>query len=278
MAAPEIVKPIPNQIVNERAAYGPFDLKEFIQSPDGTPNRFSAEVSDGSSLPQGMICTSDGIMTGIPAADTQGTYEIMITAENDLGYVQAPVIFTIKPSIATTATEQSADKIKSQIWEALGQNLPLPELAELYDRPVTVFDVYYLLERWGVLTIWDAFNLDPAGPCKLLQLEGVSQHYNVYDRGSSLVACPKDLYSHERTLIDSLQTAQAMAREVYKRGWTIELAGFEKMTRAAWVELQHLGDKHGKQLEILHFDPSFKEIKLYNTQAKLMLGNKFDNS
>lgn len=277
MPAPIVVKPIPDQIVNERAAYGPFDLKEFIQSPDGSPVRFSAQVTDGQSLPKGMICTSDGILTGIPGQNTQGIYELSVTAENDAGAVTETIVLTIKPSLATTgADSEYVDKLKSQVWEALGQNLPVPEMSELYDRPVTVFDVYYMLERWGVLTIWDAFNLDPAGPCVPIQLEGMSKHYNVYDRGSSLVASPKDLYSHERTLLDSLMTAKAMAREVYKRGWTIEFAGFEKMMRAAWLELQLLGDIHGRQLEILHFDPTFKEIRLYNEQAKEIAANKYD--
>ena len=66
-----------------------------------------------------------------------------------------------------------------------------------------------------------------------------------------------------------MQTAKVIAREVYKRGWTIEFAGFNKMVRAAWVELQVLGDAHGKQLEILHYNPSSEDLKLYVSQTKV---------
>ena len=101
----------------------------------------------------------------------------------------------------------------------------------------------------------------------MLTLEGTSPHYNVYDRGSCLVACPKDLFSHVRTIDDGLQTARAMAREVYKRDWTIELAGLDKMSRAAWVEIQHLGDLNGKRLEVINFIPTPDDVKVYSAQA-----------
>lgn len=275
MPAPILATPIPAQVINERAAYGPFDLKQFIQSAEGnSAPRFTAQLSDGQALPKGMICTSDGIVTGIPAENTQGTYEVIITAENDAGPLQATFVLTIKPSLATSAGEYS-DELKKQIWEALEKNLPIPDLKELYNRPITPLEIYYFLERWGVLKIWDAFNLDPPGPPVLLTLEGASKHYNVYDRGSCLVVVPKDLFSYERTLADGLQTASVAAREIFKRNWTIELMGFEKMVRAAWVEINHLGDQYGKQLEIINFNPTPRDIKIYMdesfSESKMML-------
>ncbi len=56
-------------------------------------------------------------------------------------------------------------------------------------------------------------------------------------------------------------------REVYERKWTVELVGFEKLTRAAWVEIQHLGDKFGQKLDVINYDPSTNDIKLYSSQA-----------
>ncbi len=71
MPAPFLVAPIPNQVINERAAYSPLDLKQFIQSDEGNAAaRFTAHLADDQGLPKGMICTSDGILTGIPAQDT----------------------------------------------------------------------------------------------------------------------------------------------------------------------------------------------------------------
>jgi hypothetical protein len=269
MAAPVLVAPIPPQIVNERAAYGPFDLNTFIAAEgDDSLLRFRAELANGNGLPAGLICMEDGMLTGIPAKATEGAYEVKITAQNRAGSLEAHFTLTIKPALTTTGNTDYLDQLKSQVWQAVDQKLPIPDLASIYDRPITIFDVYYLLERWATLTIWDAINLDPPGAKKLLTLEDASPHYLVYDRGSCIVATPKDLFSQQRTLQDALQTARAMAREVFKRGWIIEFAGFEKMERAAWVEIQHLEDQHGKKLEILHYDPTFKELRIYTEEAK----------
>ncbi len=146
--------------------------------------------------------------------------------------------------------------------------MPLPVMNDVVNRPVTPQEVYYLLQRWATLTIWDAYNLDAPSSKTLLQLPGASPHYAIYDCGSCLVAAPKDLYSYQRTLEDALQSARVLAREVYQRGWTIEFAGFNKMVRAAWVELQVLGDLHKKPLEILHYTPTADDVRLYVAQTE----------
>lgn len=274
MQVPVLIKEIPNQGVNERAAYGPFDLNEFIESPDGSPLTYQAEIAGGAALPKGLICTADGLVTGIPAKDTQGNYEIVINIANEAGKLQAKFVLTIAPNLAEKGTQAYVDELKTQIWQALEQDMPAPELADLLDRAVTPLDIYYLLERWGTLTIYDAFNLDPPGEKKLLVLDGASEHYLTYDRGSCLVACPKELFSHERTLADGIRTCEALAREAYKRDWTVELIGFEKLTRAAWVEIQHLGDKHNKKIEVINYNASAHDVKLYTERAHALWNNK----
>lgn len=268
MQAPVLIKPIPDQVVNERAAYGPFDLKGFIQVPGGGEGnlRFRGELKSGEALPRGLICTADGIVTGIPGKDTSGNYDILITAENEAGSLEAHYFMMIKPSLFA-ADADYIDKLKAQVWQALEQHLPLPDISEMYNQPISILEVYYLLERWGTLKIWDAFNLEPPGEKVLLTLEGTSPHYNVYDRGSCIIAAPKDLFSHERTIEDGLKTARAVAREVYKRNWTIELVGISPLTRAAWVELQHLSDQYGKSLEIINYNPGPIDLKVYQTEA-----------
>jgi hypothetical protein len=269
MDAPVLIESIPAQVINEQSAYGPFDLKAFIKAPEGSDlPTFQAELKDGQALPKGMICTSDGMITGIPAKGTQGNYEVIVTATNQAGSTQASFIMSITPSFASRETETDyVNQLKAQVWEALDQRLPIPDLAELYEREISPLEIYYLLERWGIIKIWDAFNLEPPKGKVLLTLDGASQHYNVYDGGSCLVATPVDLFSYERTLEDGLQTARAMAREVYNRGWTIELVGFEKFVRAAWVEIQHLGDKYGKHLEVINFSPTTHDVKIYSMEA-----------
>jgi hypothetical protein len=269
MEAPVLVGPIPPQVINEQSAYGPFDLKAFIMTPEGSDvPTFQAEVKGGNALPKGMICTSDGVMTGIPSKGTQGVYEVIVKATNEAGTVQATFNMTITPSFANRESESDyINKLKAQVWEALDQRLPIPDLVDLYEREITPLEIYYLLERWGIIKIWDAFNLEPPRDKVLLTLEGASKHYNVYDRGSCLVATPVDLFSYERTVEDGLQTARAMAREVYQRDWTVELVGFEKFVRAAWVEIQHLGDQYGKQLEVINFSPSTSDVRIYSVEA-----------
>lgn len=271
MEAPVLIKAIPSQGVNERAAYGPFDLTEYIKAPDDSELYFKAEVDGGAALPKGMICTQDGILTGIPAKGTRGHYEVTIEASNEAGSLQAVFQFSIQPNIAEKNTQEYVDDLKQQIWQALEHNTPMPEISDLIERAITPVDIYYLLERWATLTIYDAYNLDAPGEKQLLTLEGANEHYYMYDRGSCLVACPKDLFSHERTIADALQASKVLAREAYKRDWTVELIGFEKLTRAAWVEIQRLGDVHSKQLEVVNYHPTSRDVALYSQQVEQRL-------
>ncbi len=264
--APVLVNPVPDQIINEGAAFRPFSLKDFITSASGSLS-FVAELSDGKSLPTGLICTSDGILTGIPARGTEGHYDIVVTVQdNSDTSLKAEFKLTIKqrPEVEDPFL---LNKLKAQVWVALENNSPLPDMTELLNRPITLAEVYYLLERWATLTVWDVYNLDSPAEKTLLPLEGVSQHFNVYDRGSSIIAAPKDLFSHARTLEDALGTARAVAREVYKRNWTIELGGFNKMIRAAWIEIQQLNNQHGRRLEVLHYNPMPYDLQIYVARA-----------
>lgn len=267
MPKPVLIDSIPAQIVNELGTFGPFDLKSFITSDaSDSPLTFRAELKSGEALPKGMICTADGLLTGIPAENTQGIYEIVVTAENAAGPLLISVTLTIKPNMAGGVPDYF-DKLKAQVWEALEQKLPVPDLSELYDRPLSPIEVYYLIERFGFIKIWNALDLDSPADKVSLNLEGASRHYDVYDRGSCLVATPKDLFSYERTLEDGLQTARVMAREAYNRGWTVELVGFHKLTRAAWVEFQRLNAVHGTDLTVANYNATPEEVKLLEASA-----------
>jgi hypothetical protein len=178
---------------------------------------------------------------------------------------------TIKERIEIGKESQFYTGLKSQIWDALGKNQPVPEFEELFQHQLTAVEIYYLMQRFATLTIYDVYNLDAPGDPVLLTLPGASPHYRIYDRGSCLVGAPTDLFSHERTLLDALITAKVMAREVYKRNWTIELLGFQKMMRATWVEMQVLGKKHGNFLDILHYTPTANDLKLSETEFETNL-------
>lgn len=268
---PVLNKPIPPMVINEGGAYGPVDLKDYVTSPNELSGllHFVAGLDSASALPEGLICTDDGLFGGIPSIHTIGNYKVVLIVENDS---DSPLIaefeLTIKPRIVMD-DPHILTQLKSEVWKALGENLPIPEIKELMERPITAAEIYYLLQRFAVLTIWDIYNLESPTDKVALTLPDANSHYQYYDRGSCIIAAPTDLFSHKRTLEDALQAARVLAREAYKRGWTIEFAGFNKMIRAAWVELQILGNRHGKQLEIVHYNPSPEDYKLYNAQSQI---------
>jgi hypothetical protein len=265
MEAPVVLKPIPTQVINELSAYGPFQLSAFIQTPDHSTVQFQASLSTGESLPKGLICSSDGILTGIPAKNTYGEYEVLVHAENEAGVITSTFFLVINQTLSLYKYD-NFDHYKFDVWQALEQHLPLPDLIKTYNRPITIAEVHYLLERWTPLKIWDVYNLDPPGEKIPLNLEGMSKHYQIYDRGSCLIATPKDLFSHDWTIQDGLQTAKVLAQEVYKRRWAIELVGFERLTRAAWVEIQRLSEEHGYTLDIINYRISSKDVQLHLDQ------------
>ncbi|EKD53758.1 MAG: hypothetical protein ACD_60C00157G0012 [uncultured bacterium] len=262
-------KSIPAQIVNEGAKFGALQLTDFIHAaPDAGRAYFRAELQDGRALPKGLICTTEGLIDGIAGVGTEGNYKVLVTVVNDdADEFYTEFDLTIKPSLAAEDS-QLFKKRKKEVWDALLKNLPLPELKDMLQQPITEVEIYYLLQRFATLTIWDVYNLEYPSEKTILTLKDASKHYNVYDRGCCIIGSPKNLFSHERTLQDALQTAKAIAREVYQRGWAVELVGFDKMVRAAWVELQHLGIQNGKSLEILHYNPSPSDIKIYTEESK----------
>lgn len=275
---PVLKAPIPLQITHEGGNYR-LNLPDYIQSPNEISGKvqFYAELSDGNALPSGLICLPDGVLSGIPAKDTQGSHIVVIKAENESGQTfTTEFSLTIKDKPEIEDINQHFTELKAKVWEALGEGLPLPDLTELLNRPLTHDDIYYLLRRFATLKIWDVYNLDPPSEPKLLELEGISKHYHVYDRGCYLVGVPKDLFDYERTLEDALMTAKAMANEVFKRGWTVEFTGFGKMARACWVELQLLGDKSDRSIEIIHYTPTSKDMRLYEAESKaeMVFGRK----
>lgn len=264
----ELIKPIPSRAVNEGASFWPLDLNEFVRSSDLSSLSFQAELSDGEALPAGLICTSTGSLTGIPAKGTAGGYDIVVMAHDAAGQTFSTQFkLTVKSRIVIETADLFAE-LKQNVWEAIGQDLPIPEIGDFINRPVTEADIQYLLQRFATFIVWNVYDLADPGEKHLLTVPGSSPHFNIYDRGSCLVGVPKELFSHERTLEDALQTARAVAGEVYERSWVVEFSGFQKMSRAAWIELQLLSDKFGRKAEVLHYNPSEEDLKIYTAKSK----------
>ena len=121
------------------------------------------------------------------------------------------------------------------------------------------------------MTIWNADNLTPPDNGKLIDLPEASGLYRVYDFGSALVASPVDLYDSKRTINDAIQTAKAMAHEVDRRKWNIELAGFDKMVRATWVEIQEINRLQDKNIYIRGYQPTYADYDSLTYQSSLKI-------
>jgi hypothetical protein len=51
-----------------------------------------------------------------------------------------------------------------------------------------------------------------------------------------------------------------MIREIQKRGWNIQLAGYDKMVTAAWVEANRLNTlKQGHEIRVDYYEPTIAD-------------------
>lgn len=170
-------------------------------------------------------------------------------------------------------TNEERDALKAKSWQAILDQATKPDLKALFEQPHSPEFIYYFLERFGGLVIYDAFNLEPPSQKVQIELKGMNEHYAVYDRGSCLVIAPKNLFSHDRTVKDGIEAAKALALEAFDRGWTVELVGFEKYRRAAWVELQVLAEQHGRSVDVVNYPATMQEVKLSEWVSRSRVAN-----
>lgn len=242
----------------------PIDLKKYIDNPSNVPLKFSAELSLGGPIPENLTCSEEGIISGILGKNTAALlpHAVNVVAQ---GEGIEPLIFDIYLYIAAAEGAELAEPSElefdleqfDQYWKAFHDKLELPDLEELLTRRITKRDIYYFISKFATLTVWNADDYRPADEGQLIEISGASEHFMVYNFDVAIVATPKDLYSTTRTLGDALQTARAMVQEAYKRKWNIELAGFDKMVSASWVEAEWLNrNKADYQMAVKNFIPS----------------------
>ena len=155
--------------------------------------------------------------------------------ESDAGSVSFAFTIEVYEAISTDDIAQ----LHEDAWVSLNKGGDLPEsLQAILERPISKEDVYYLLERYATFTLWNADDLRLADGGKQINVKDVSDKFNVYDFEVCLVAAPKSLFDHSRTLTDAVKTAEAMTREVHKRQWNVEFGGFDRMR--CWIKTQLL--------------------------------------
>ncbi|MBU1558340.1 MAG: hypothetical protein KJ588_00885, partial [Gammaproteobacteria bacterium] len=245
------------------------------------PLTFEAVLESGDALPADIVCSKDGVMSGVAQAGTAKdvAYNISVTVQSaSLEPFTFLVVLTIYSAERSQASEEGemfyeqakkAHEALKQYWQEIAAGEEHPDLDELLNRDVTPEDVYYMLERFATLVVWNADDLNPPSEGKLLKLKNASPLFRVYDFGVVLVASPVNLFDVHRPLGAALETARAMMQEVQRRKWNIEMAGLAKMMTAAWVEVKRLNlDAKDHQIEVHNYEPRkidfsvlFSEIK-----------------
>jgi len=272
---PILVADIPDLHITQLSPFGPFDLNDYIASPNDEENiSFFAELEGGAALIDGMICTTDGDISGIPAKGTSGTYKVNVYAENSTGNpLAASFTLVIHESLKAIQTDEFTLK-KEKVWEALKEGLDIPEVGDITNRPITINDIRYIMEKITPLIIWNVFDVNAPSEKTILQIEGLNEHYNIYDCGSCLVGTPKELYSTERTTKDQYDMAKSLAREAHNRDWTVEFAGLEKPIRIAWTEIKLRDHITGKQTNIIDHTASEKDIGVYEKIVETIINKE----
>lgn len=258
MADLTIKAPIKPIKVNEDTSFMPVDLRLYVDTIEEDTLEFSAKLADGGVLPEGVILSKEGVLSGKPARGTAQSkpYTIQVAVQGR----EASLSLNVQLYIYTIKTPDEIATLHAEAWASLMETGTVPEsLEEIINRPISRSDIYYLLQRFATFTVWNADDLRLASEGKLVNVAGVSNEFNVYDFEVCLVATPKDLYSHERTLSDALQTARAMVREAHHRLWHVEFGGFDRMANVAWYEVKNLNAKAKHQMEIRNYQPT--EIK-----------------
>ncbi|MGD9152502.1 MAG: putative Ig domain-containing protein [Gammaproteobacteria bacterium] len=257
----ELKEVIPSVAVNEGSEVTAIDLNDYINNPTGEALRFTVELVGGGSLPAGINFSADGILSGIPQAGTARPlpYEITIVAFNPK---VAPLVMHFKLTIYAAAGKIDYNDFKNY-WQNFAEGLALPDIEQLLTREITPLDIYYMLGRFATLIIWNADDLTSATKGVVIDIPQASKLFKVYDFSSAIVTSPSDLYDPNRGLKDAIQTAKAMIREIKRRNWNIELAGYDKMVTAAWVEVQHLNKATpGNPIKVYNYEPSLFDTEV----------------
>lgn len=257
------------------------NLHNLFENPKNLPLKFSAELVLGGPLPANLVCSDQGIISGTLEKNTATflPYAVLIIAQSD-GY--DPLTFEIYLHVAPVEGDEASEaKEPSELdfnleqfetyWQSFADKLELPDLEELLTRRVTRKDIYYFISKFSNLTVWNSDDFRPAEDGKIITIPGASDQFMVYDFDVALVASPKDLYSPSRTLMDVVETAKAMVKEAHRRKWNIELAGFDKMVSAAWVEAEWINKANpdGK-IEVKNFIPTSDDWAHLSNRIKMV--------
>ncbi len=266
---------VPNFEVAEGSEFPAVDLNQYIENPTDKPLKFIAELTNDQPLPTGLFCSESGKLYGVPAIGTakKRHYDVLVIVQ---GETTLPLILSVSILIYNPKTE--SPEYLEFYWQALLGGVDpslLPDIQKALTRDVTPSDIYYLLGRFSTFIIWNADDLSSPDKGRIIELSDANERFNVYDFDVALVASPKDLYDPNRTLRNGIETAQAMIHEVQCRKWNIEFAGYDKLVRAAWLEVQKLNrlqKGEGHIIEVYHYEPNLSYSHLQQLEQPRLGG------
>lgn len=254
---------VPTIFAQEGTTIESVDLKNFIEAEGKIDSvKYSLDSLESSPLPAGIQFSKDGMIFGTLESNTAKykPYECIFIAKIEKKeYVKIPVTFIVyQRTILSADKEEKLLQIYEafeNFWKMYDAEQPLVDIGSILERETTPQDIYYLLGRFSTLIAWNSDDLSSPENGKLIMIEGANEKFSVYDFGSALVTVPKSLFDLQRGLSDAITASKAIAHEIHRRKWNIDIAGYDKMVSATWVEIQKLNKLHPEfQAKVPNYD------------------------
>lgn len=208
-----------------------------------------------SALPAGLELTPEGILRGMPPAESVALtpYRISMVASNESG---ARFEFLLELLVLPALGIEEIRTRKAKIWEQLAKFGEIRQIpTDILTRPVSPEEIAYLLQRYAYFVVWNAEDLRLADQGKIVALPDLNEHYVAYDFDVCLLISPKELFSSYRVISHGDQAARVIIQEAHRRQWQVEFGGHARMARIAWFEAQRLNQEGAHLMSIKNYQP-----------------------
>lgn len=141
-----------------------------------------------------------------------------------------------------------------KVWESIAEGMPSTEAVFDPDGPILKRWMDHLYKRFATFMVWNIDHQDEDSGSSgdisdrdgsIVEIEDLSEHFEVIDFGLSLVMHPKDLFSHERADGHARQSVEALMHYIHeKKKWSrIELGGHQDLMKTAYRISDQLNEK-----------------------------------
>ena len=291
---PVLVEPIPDIKLNAGADIH-IDLREHIHSPNEESGdiRFVVTLDDGEPLPEGMSCSSEGVLSGNVSDDAirPEAYHLLLIAKNR---ADIPLItysdLTILEAIAPVEEEQENTSNDAEDQNIFGEEeamLPGDAFEELIDEDlndaatdamdeIRAFEperlesgefqeryIEYMLRRFSSLQIYNAeFEGDMDLGAPLVETSGTGwpiHHDGEFAMSTSNPHAYGETYVNRGAFVE---TVREMVGKAVEKGWTtLGVAGFDKHVGFQVIHQHNNAQKQkpANEQRIIKFDDIFQD-------------------